>query len=133
MRKLKDTMVLLTMTTVIVEGLRKPEQPSPPTEAIETEEEVTSPAKDSIEPSLEDPDVGKPISHGQIVDLWRELKETGDSAYSLERLLRGAHVYVPPPAPKPEPVSSVTAILISRIADNQLVCRIQSPYGTPSP
>lgn len=103
-------MVLLTMTPSIVEGLRKLQQPQAPTEELETEEEVTSPAKDSKEPSLEDPEVGKPISHGQIVDLWKKLKETEDSAYSLEQLLRGAHVYVPPPPPKPEPVSPDTRV-----------------------
>jgi len=49
-------------------------------------------AVDDQEPSLSNPTIGNPISHGQIIDLWRELKTR-------------VRVYIPPPKTKPEPVS----------------------------
>ena len=58
------------------------------------------------EPSLSDPRVGKPISHGQILDLSKELKSRGMSPRDLDALLRGSRVYNSPPKPKVEPVSS---------------------------
>lgn len=96
-------MVLLTMTPAIVGGLSKidgsrdqqPEATEDASEATQTPDEV----------SLEEPETGKPISHGQIVNLWKKLRAQGDSSHSLEELLRGARIYIPPPAPKPEPVS----------------------------
>lgn len=87
-------MVLLTMTIAIVE-------------AIEARDKLASsqnPEQDG-EPSLEAPQADKPISHGQIVQLWSDLKDHDASKYSLESLLRGSKVYIPPPPPKPEPVS----------------------------
>lgn len=60
------------------------------------------------EPSLENPKLGSPISHGQVIDLSRKLKVQGLSPWSLDTLLRGARVYVAPPPPKSEPVSSAT-------------------------
>jgi hypothetical protein len=58
----------------------------------------------SSEPSLSNPTLGNPISHGQVIDLWKELKARNLSPRSLDSLLRGARVYVPPPKPKPDPV-----------------------------
>lgn len=96
-------MVLLTMTPSIVEGLKSlPDRPDeePTKDVPETQAETTQ-----AEPSLAEPAVGKPISHGQIVDLWKSLRASGQSStFSLEHLLHGAHVYIPPPPPKPEPV-----------------------------
>lgn len=92
-------MVLLTMTPAAVEALK---QLSPA--ATEKAATCDSAATDNDEPPLSQPEVGKPISHGQLVDLWKQLQETSKSAPSLENLLRGAKVYVPPPPPKPEPV-----------------------------
>jgi TMEM199 family protein len=60
----------------------------------------------SLEPSLNDPKVGNPISHGQAIDLSRQLKTRGILPCSLDVLLRGAKVYVPPSPPKTEPVRS---------------------------
>ena len=92
-------MVLLTMTPAAVEALKQ--LSSAATEKAATHDPA---AKDNDEPSLSQPEVGKPISHGQLVDLWKQLQETSKSAPNLENLLRGAKVYVPPPPPKPEPV-----------------------------
>lgn len=90
-------MVLLTITPTIVE-------------AIHSRNEIATPVDKPVvddEPTLEDPAAGKPISHGQIVDLWKDLRgqEHENPKYSLEHLLRGSTVYIPPPPPKPEPVS----------------------------
>ena len=57
------------------------------------------------QPSLWNPKLGNPISHGQVIDLWKESKDRGLHAHSLDALLRGSRVYVPPPKSKPEPVS----------------------------
>lgn len=101
-------MVLLTMTSSIVEALATVE----PLETLETpnnedhdnEPETQKSPKSTDEPSLDDPEIGKPISNGQIVDLWKRSKAQGNTDYTLEQLLRGASIYIPPPPPKPEPV-----------------------------
>jgi hypothetical protein len=61
--------------------------------------------KQPTEPSMVKPKVGNPISHGQVVDICRDLKARGIQPNSLEALLKGSKVYVPPPPPKAEPVS----------------------------
>lgn len=58
-------------------------------------------------PSLDCPAVGNPISHGQIVDLWKDLNQPGATGHSLENLLKGTSLYFPPPPTRPEPVSFV--------------------------
>lgn len=58
------------------------------------------------EPSLEHPKLGDPISHGQVIDLWKVLKAPQDQPRSLDSLLRGSRVYNPLPKPKQEPVSN---------------------------
>lgn len=49
--------------------------------------------------------VGNPILHSQVIDLSRTAKALGFSSYSIEVLLKGSMVYIPPPPKKPEPVS----------------------------
>jgi hypothetical protein len=58
------------------------------------------------EPSLRDPKPGNPISHGQIIDLSKQLKSHNLSPFTLDGLLRGSNVYVAPLPPKPEQVSN---------------------------
>lgn len=93
-------MVLLTATLSMVEGLRR----------LDTPVEKPDAASDSREPSLDNVEVGKPISHGQVVAIWKGLRSQGLTEFSLEGLLRGAQVYIPPPPPKPEPVSDHSTI-----------------------
>ncbi|CAG8954871.1 hypothetical protein HYFRA_00008557, partial [Hymenoscyphus fraxineus] len=63
------------------------------------------------EPSLANPKVGNPVSHGQVIDLWKQMKVSKMSPCSLDLLLRGARVYIPPPPPKPEPTSEYKALM----------------------
>jgi TMEM199 family protein len=95
-------MVLLTMTASIVELLAKLEDVI----MDDVIQDVTDiPTKD--EQSLATPVVGNPVSHGQIIDIWKKGRTAGLKQFSLENLLQGACVYVPPPPPKPEPVRFV--------------------------
>ena len=58
------------------------------------------------EPSLLHPAIGMPISHGQIIDLSTTLRSQGHTSYTLEKLLLGSKVFIPPPPPEPEQVWS---------------------------
>ncbi|TDZ54569.1 hypothetical protein CTRI78_v006251 [Colletotrichum trifolii] len=115
-------MVRLVMTAFIVEGLQRlAETRTEKTEAgghgigsEEAKEESTSAStpKPAIEESsLDRPVVGNPITHDQIIKLWKALKREGMAEYSLEGLLRGSHVYIPPPLPKPEPSNEYKALM----------------------
>ncbi len=96
-------MVLLTMTPSIVEALNQLSKTN--IGDVAKSHEGNSNMNDNVEPSLEDPSIGKPISHGQIIDIWTTLKASeGGDKIKLEELLRGATVYIPPPPPKPEQV-----------------------------
>jgi TMEM199 family protein len=92
-------MVLLTMTAPMVEGLQRLDEATKPGN--------NAPSTDikQEEPSLESPVYGNPISHGQVIDLWKKLSNNGFSEYSLEGLLLGARIFVPAPPPKAKPVS----------------------------
>ncbi|KAL3425969.1 vacuolar h+-atpase assembly protein [Phlyctema vagabunda] len=63
------------------------------------------------EPSLTDPEIGNPISHGQILDISQQLKVQGLSPSTLDVLLRGSRVYLPPPTAKPEPTAEYKALM----------------------
>ncbi|KAK7968920.1 hypothetical protein PG996_002638 [Apiospora saccharicola] len=103
-------MVLLTMTSSIVEALQAVHG-SEGAPAIDDSKSDEASDKATTEPSLADPATGKPIPHGQIIDLWKQLKTLGHLKYSLEDLLRGATVYIPPPPPKPEPTPQYKALM----------------------
>lgn len=90
-------MVLLTTTSTILEALQA-------AESLEKFQELHTTSGAESDPSLEDAKLGNPISHGQIVDLWKLLRDGGHREYTLEKLLQGSRVYVPLPPPKPEPV-----------------------------
>ncbi|KAI0835930.1 endoplasmic reticulum-based factor for assembly of V-ATPase-domain-containing protein [Hypoxylon sp. FL0890] len=101
-------MVLLTMTPSIVEALNGlAKKGTDDSEAGEKESNSTI----NGEPSLDDPAAGNPISHGQIIDIWKRLKNETEHAIRLEDLLRGATVYIPPPPPKPEPTDEYKTLM----------------------
>ncbi|PHH90237.1 hypothetical protein CDD83_4205 [Cordyceps sp. RAO-2017] len=96
-------MVLLTMTPPMVDGIR----------SLGNSGHASEPgtyATEGSEPSLGQPAVGKPISHGQVVGLWKKL-QASPSPCSLEKLLQGSRVYLPPPPPKPEPSDEYKALM----------------------
>ncbi|KAK8035774.1 hypothetical protein PG991_001847 [Apiospora marii] len=92
------------MTSSIVEALRDVHgsegAPAIDDSKLEEASAKATTADVSSEPSLDDAAAGKPISHGQIIDLWKQLRSLDHSKYSLEDLLRGATVYIPPPPPE---------------------------------
>ncbi|KAE8147550.1 endoplasmic reticulum-based factor for assembly of V-ATPase-domain-containing protein [Aspergillus avenaceus] len=54
----------------------------------------------------DNPSLGNPITHDQLIQLSRHLRLTNNSQETtLNALLTGTKVYVPPPPKKPEPVS----------------------------
>ena len=102
-------MVLLTMTAGAVRAIA---------EAREAAAEELAELQRPDEPSLAAPAEGKPVSHSQLIDLSRLLKkhdikvaekaeEEEPVVYSLDYLLKGSKVYIPPPPPKKEPVRGI--------------------------
>jgi hypothetical protein len=102
-------MVLFCMTPLVVRAI---------TEARHIAEDELTELCLPDEPSLADPAVGNPISHGQLIGIAKLLrKHAGESSrkdeagelvsYTLDSLLRGCTFYISPPPPKKEPVSSV--------------------------
>ncbi|ORY01343.1 endoplasmic reticulum-based factor for assembly of V-ATPase-domain-containing protein [Clohesyomyces aquaticus] len=75
------------------------------------------------EPSLTELRAGDPISHGQLIDVSKTLKQHAASlesegegaavpgSYRLDSLLRGSRVYIPPPPPKKEPTPEYKALM----------------------
>jgi hypothetical protein len=100
-------MVLLTMTPAIVQAIEKL-QGIPG--ALSAEDRQAAP--DAVEqgattePGLLPPEIGKPISHGQIIYISKQMKARALSPCHLDTLLRGSRIHVPPPPPKKEPVRS---------------------------
>lgn len=107
-------MVLLTMTSAVVEVIQKLQKLEELKSEHKTEEEAifedsssTQDPKEAIlpdEPSLQNPAIGNPVSHNQILNISKQLKSHDINPYHLDLLLRGSKVYIPPPPPKKEPV-----------------------------
>ncbi|KAF2477996.1 uncharacterized protein BDR25DRAFT_206999 [Lindgomyces ingoldianus] len=78
--------------------------------------------RQSSELSLAEPEVGNPISHGQLIDISKLLKKHADKLktpdndtdpieYHLNSLLKGSRIYIPPPPPRIEPTSAYKALM----------------------
>ncbi|KAI9772008.1 MAG: hypothetical protein M1840_001296 [Geoglossum simile] len=102
-------MVLLTMTPAMVAAIHESQQVSPRSPAAAAAAGTMSGGKQgpTDEPPLDDPQVGKPISHARIIDISGRLRQRnstddleGPDLFSLDILLRGSQVYIPPPKPK---------------------------------
>ncbi|KAI1121864.1 endoplasmic reticulum-based factor for assembly of V-ATPase-domain-containing protein [Nemania abortiva] len=102
-------MVLLTMTSPMVEALIVLRDSSDSHEPSNNAIRCIDPETD--DPCMEDPAVGKPISHGQILSTLKTLKAKGHAGFRLEAMLRGSALYVPPPPPKPEPTDEYKALM----------------------
>ena len=59
------------------------------------------------EPSLQNPAIGNPISHIQLLYISRKLKNHDLSLHHLDILLQGSSIYIAPPPPKKDPVSNI--------------------------
>ena len=83
-------------------------------------EAVPSPRRKDLD-LPESPGLNAAISHEQLIGLSRHLKssvEDGDRVpWTLNTLLRGTKVYVPPPPKKPEPVRISLALRNQRRAN----------------
>ncbi|KAK2591591.1 hypothetical protein QQS21_010720 [Conoideocrella luteorostrata] len=90
-----------------LDDLRQRDYDRPDTKARDCEERQ----KVDSEPELQEPAVGKPISHLQVLDLWKTLKTHDETLYSLEQLLSGSSVYSPPPPPRVEPSDEYKALM----------------------
>jgi len=75
--------------------------------------------------NLLDPEIGKPISHEEVLAIAKCLKTHKEEAtkYRLDHLLRGSGVYIPPPKPKAEKVRRVAAILLTMTTTTDCVVR----------
>ncbi|KAM0327006.1 hypothetical protein ACHAQA_006127 [Verticillium albo-atrum] len=107
-------MVRLRMTCSIVEGLTKLQQhdvAEATSDEQSTEAQQTPTDAQEAEPSLQNPQPGNPITHAQVLHLWKELKEGSHGKFTLQGLLRGSQVYIPPPTPKPEPSPEFKALM----------------------
>ncbi|KAL5601403.1 hypothetical protein BROUX41_002610 [Berkeleyomyces rouxiae] len=92
-------MVLLTITPTIADALKRlPPQREPDEPAASEKAQEATPL-----PDVTCPAEGSPIAHQQILDLWHRAARSGMGELTLQRLLQGTRVYVPPPPPKPEP------------------------------
>lgn len=104
-------MVCLTITPAMLPALQE----------LQKRGQVPEAREETSEPSLKQPAIGNPITHGQIIAVSKTLKEIKTDltngnventvSYHLDDLLRGSRVYVEPPKPKAEPASFVSLLL----------------------
>ncbi|UKZ67587.1 uncharacterized protein TrAtP1_008742 [Trichoderma atroviride] len=110
-------MVLLTMTPSIVDALKQVDEQHKADSQLKAGESSNDAghdqSNDAAASSSTEPAVGNPISHSDILSLYKKLSasESSESKYSLEQLLRGSQVYVPPPPPKQEPSEEYKALM----------------------
>ncbi|OAG03435.1 uncharacterized protein CC84DRAFT_1095677 [Paraphaeosphaeria sporulosa] len=131
-------MVLLTMTAGAVRALARAEQVDP---------DEYAKLQQPDDPPLVEAKPGNPISHGQLIDLSKLLKnhaarlssdtETGDAKYkepiptTLDALLRNSTVYTAPPPPKKEPTPEYKALMARLRAEEE--ARIYNRMLNPDP
>ncbi|KAL9046873.1 MAG: hypothetical protein Q9214_000409 [Letrouitia sp. 1 TL-2023] len=107
-------MVLLTITPAMQDGLK----------ALRHSDSLAIELSNlDSDPSLHDPAVEDPISHGQVLTLWRFLqdqrRQSGKNnltkgnpfSYHLDDLLRGSKIYREPVRHKPEPSPEYRALM----------------------
>ncbi|KAI4733133.1 hypothetical protein E4T50_16307 [Aureobasidium sp. EXF-12298] len=93
----------------------------------------------SSDPSLSEPTIGAAVSHAQLIQVARFLRETdipNKNDFRLDALLKGANIYVPPPKPKPQPTSEYTALMarLRRDEENIAYQRLINPTSSiPEP
>ncbi|KAI4732688.1 hypothetical protein E4T50_16747 [Aureobasidium sp. EXF-12298] len=121
-------MVLLTLTPAA-------------TSAVELYNQLSDQKDDvsSSDPSLSEPTIGAPVSHAQLIQVARFLRESqlpNKNDFRLDTLLKGANIYVPPPKPKPQPTAEYTALMarLRREEENIAYQRLINPTSSiPEP
>ncbi len=135
-------MVWLTMTPAIVAATKKYQAFAP----VDVLEALGS------EPSLLDPEVGKPVSHGQLIDISSYLRDVaintevdGAGLYHLNDLLRGSRIYTAPPKPKPQQTSEYKELMARLRGEEEMRAyarmlspethrqQISKPFSIPRP
>ncbi|KAH8692989.1 endoplasmic reticulum-based factor for assembly of V-ATPase-domain-containing protein, partial [Talaromyces proteolyticus] len=110
-------MVLLVTTPTIVAALQ----------------DLSPSARDELQLPQPPPEIGSPISHENVLALARALSShtepTTSPSYTLNTLLRGTEVYIPPAPAKPEPTPEYLALKarLQTLADEQAYNRLLSP------
>ncbi|KAI9707187.1 MAG: hypothetical protein M1836_000147 [Candelina mexicana] len=128
-------MVYISMTPAIVAAVRQ--------------YRAVAPLEDlDLEPSLNDARVGNAISHRQLIDICRHLRENRDCergsggddelaqkslSHCLNALLRGSRLYIAPPKPRPEPTSEYKALMahLRREEEERAYERMINPSPPP--
>jgi hypothetical protein len=111
-------MVLLTMTPRIVRALSRVQDALP-----EAYAKLQSPP----EATLAEPKAGNPISHSQLIDLSKLLKQlpvqdettTTATPTTLNTLLLNTHIYTPPPPPKKTQTPEYLALMARLRAEEE--------------
>ncbi|RDI77402.1 hypothetical protein Vi05172_g12630 [Venturia inaequalis] len=124
-------MVLLTMTAAVVA-------------VVELYLENNPVESNQKEPSLDAPEIGNPISHGQLIDISKYLKSNPEKVEGREiegrqlpthlgELLKGCSIYRPPPKPKPEPSSEYKTLMarLRKEEENRSYKKMLHPTSDP--
>jgi hypothetical protein len=128
-------MVLLTQTPTIVRAIA---------EALDIATDQLDKLQLDGKPDLNDAEVGKPITHSQLIDLSKILRnhstkfaekdnEDGSITYSLDSLLKGSQLYIPPPPPKKEPTPEFKALMERLRRDEEARAYERMVNPTPLP
>ncbi|KAI9846902.1 MAG: hypothetical protein M1837_003514 [Sclerophora amabilis] len=90
----------------------------------------------AADPVLDEPTVGNPVSHGQIIQISRDLRHSEDTKpdkFHLDELLRGSMVYHAPPVPKAEHSSEYMDLMerLRRQEESRVYERMLNPAPQP--
>jgi hypothetical protein len=111
-------MVRITMTAAMVAAIER---------CAAIDKEALPLVHREHDPPLDNPEIGQPISHGQVTEIsryFKKLVETGGAVgsalldegntpmYHMDQLLKSSKVYMEPPMPKQEPVSGVRELAV---------------------
>ncbi|KAL4872370.1 endoplasmic reticulum-based factor for assembly of V-ATPase-domain-containing protein [Aspergillus spectabilis] len=81
--------------------------------------------------------LGNPISHNDVIQISHYFRGThtsnSDRKWSLDSLLRGTKLYIPPPPPKPEPSPEYRALKARLLAASESDAYNRMLHSQPSP
>ncbi|RDW68065.1 hypothetical protein BP6252_09461 [Coleophoma cylindrospora] len=129
--RLADTEAKSEDSTCAEEQL-SPDDAAPTREQRDATENTIQSEQDKLDELTRNPEVGNPISHGQILEISRNLKLQGVTLFSLDVLLRGSKVYIAPPKPKAEPTPEYKA-LMARLRREEEIRAYERMINPPPP